>query len=253
MQLFQGGNGLVRLLCQLIPVEADPVLAVLLHDIQGAIRLLDQLIIISSLLRDHNSSKRSPERDLHILSHQFLCHRHDLPVHAGRHLTEDRLILHSLHEHGEFISTHAAADVLDLRIADQDRSKALQDSVSHIMTIQIIDQLKAVQVHHEQRSGFLLARCGKHLRRTVLIQKSCQTVDGGFLCQTADLFQVLHDILHPSQQGFRPEGLTDEIGGSEIKSLILHILCIIRSHIHDPHILTVFLLQDLMHLKTVRG
>ena len=69
----------------------------------------------------------------------------------------------SWYKYSEFIPAHAADQVFFEKKISQDTGQLLQDLVSGQMSVQIIDMLEMIDVHHQKYAGNPVAQGRAHL------------------------------------------------------------------------------------------
>ena len=86
--------------------------------------------------------------------------------------------------------------------------------VTHIMSVEIIDQLEIVQIHDHKRPLPVPALFGDLFGSAGLIEKACQFVYCYFFCQAFNGLAVYYSIVYPFDQYILIKRLVYEIGGS---------------------------------------
>ena len=234
-------------------IDAVAVLSVLLHAVKGMVCKLEQLIIIPAELGNSNRTHGYAEGNVHILPQDRLCTLQKLFIHHFGKCSDPRLFSGAGHKARELIPANPPAHIFIREMLSHQVSETFQNGISEIMAIEIVHQLKAVQVDHQKVALLFGTGLGQGTERTALVQKSRHLIHVGFLGQITDLLPAVQDILYPAEQHVRAEGLMDEVRCTQVKALALGFLCVICRHIHDGDLIAVGFQQGLMHLEAVHA
>ena len=116
------------------------------------------------------------------------------------------------------------------------------------MTVNVIDEFKAVQVNHHQRAVRLLANFLKLLFRRTFIEKSRELVCRRSLFQVVNLADSLHDVSDAAQNYFGLERLVNKIHRAYIEAAAFDFAGLVRRDEHERNFFMELVLQGDLHI-----
>ena len=202
------------------------MLAVLLDDVQCFIRVTEELTEVSSFCRDTNRADGSPEWDIHVFAHEFFRGLNDLTVEVLGDLFNISFIQGILNESDEFVTAETTAHVAFTDSCQDEFGETDQDTVAHVVSVDIVDELETVEVDHHEHTGLVLAELGQDLLGSGLVVQTRHRIGRHFFLKTADLDRSSVDRDEQPDDVTREHADDEEEIQLEVNALIHHcFLC----------------------------
>ena len=110
------------------------------------------------------------------------------------------------------------------------------------MAVDIVYELKRIQVDHHKTAGGTRAHLGEFHACCTLVKESCKLIDRGFALQIVHLLGIRHDIVDPSKENIRIKRLSDKVRYAYLKTSCFCINILIcgeknNRSLHKPSLL----------------